>query len=316
MRYCSGSRRTGAHFLPGDPLTSHTTLGLWGAYRLGVRLASRWPRALRQKARRLAGLVRYPPNLVAWLTPIDYVRWRELEFALAAVRRFHPAPRAVLDISSPKLLPVTLAAALPGATVRATDIVDDEVSSVAFAAEHLELANVVAERADARALPYPDGAFDLVTSVSVFEHIAPEADGDVPAARELGRVLAPGGVAVLTVPFSREGFAEYRAGSVYERRAGADERIFFQRFYDEPTLHRNIVASSGLEVASLEFVEERWFSADPHTRMAHYVNRTGRQKLVWGLWYYPLSRVFLSPPRPLAECRKPYLACLVLRKPF
>jgi SAM-dependent methyltransferase len=291
-------------------------LDLWSAYRLGVRLGSRWPRPLSGKLRRLAGLVRYPPNLVAWLTPIDYVRWRELEFALAAVRRFMPAPRAVLDLSSPKLLPVTLAAALPGAAVRATDIVDDEVRWARSAAEQLELANLAAEPADARALRYPDGAFDLVTSVSVFEHIAPETGGDVPAARELGRVLAPGGVAVLTVPFAREYFAEYRAGAVYEREAEGGGPTFFQRFYDEATLHRGIVAPSGLEVASLEFVEERRFSADPHTRMAHYVNRTGLQKLVWGLWYYPLSRIFLSPPRPLAACRKPYLACLVLRKPL
>jgi SAM-dependent methyltransferase len=290
------------------------SLGLWSAYRLGVRLGSRWPRTTGRKLRRLASLLRYPPNLVAWLTPIDYVRWRELEFALAAVRRFAPGARAVLDISSPKLLPVTLAAALPAATVRATDIVDDEVRFVAGAAAHLELGNLIADHADARALAYPDAAFDLITSVSVFEHIAPEADGDVPAARELGRVLAPGGIAVLTVPYARDYFAEHRAGSVYEREAGGDERIFFQRFYDEPTLRRNIIDPSGLEVASLEFVEERHFSADPHTRMAHYVNHTGRQKLLFGLWFYPLSRVFLSPPRPLAACRKPYLACLVLRK--
>ena len=295
-------------------MTTRAELGLWSAYRLGVRLGSRWPRPLRGKLRRLAGLARHPPNLVAWLTPIDYVRWRELEFALAATRRFMPAPRAVLDVSSPKLLPVTLAAALPGATVRATDIVEDEVRWARAAAEQLELRNLVAEPADARAMRYPDGAFDLVTSVSVFEHIAPEAGGDVPAARELARLLAPGGVAVLTVPFAREGFAEYRAGAVYER-AGGDEPIFFQRFYDEAALRRGIVAPSGLEVASLEFVEERWFSADPHTRLAHYVNRTHRQKLLWGLWYYPLSRIFLSPPRPLDRCRKPYLACLVLRKP-
>ncbi|HEX7239415.1 MAG TPA: class I SAM-dependent methyltransferase [Longimicrobiaceae bacterium] len=290
-------------------------LDLWSAYRLGVRLGSRWPRTLGQKARRLAGLVRYPPNLVYWLTPIDYVRWRELEFALDAVRRFMPSPRAVLDVSSPKLLPVTVAAAVPGATVHATDIVDDEVAYVASAAEHLGLGNVVAEPADARAMKYPDGAFDLVTSVSVFEHIAPEADGDVPAARELARVLAPGGVAVITVPFAKEYFAEYREGSVYEREAGAEERIFFQRFYDSAVLERNIIGPSGLEVAFLGFIEERHFSRDPHTRMAHYVNATGRQKLVFGPWFYPLSRVFLSRPKPLEECEKPYIACLVLRKP-
>ncbi|HEX8432070.1 MAG TPA: class I SAM-dependent methyltransferase [Longimicrobium sp.] len=289
-------------------------LSLWSAYRLGVRLGSRWPGTAARRLRRVASLLRYPPNLVAWLTPIDYVRWRELEFALAAVRRFKPDARSVLDISSPKLLPVTLAAALPGAAVRATDIVDDEVAHARRAAAELGLRNLAAELADARALEYADGSFDLITSVSVFEHIAPERDGDVPAAREMGRVLAPGGIAVLTVPFAREYFAEYRAGSVYERQAGGDERIFFQRFYNEATLRRGIVDPSGLEVVSLEFIDERHFSADPHTRMAHYVNATAWQKLVFGLWYYPLSRVFLSPPRPLAQCGKPYLACVVLRK--
>jgi SAM-dependent methyltransferase len=288
---------------------------LWDAYRLGVRVGSQWPASLRGKARRLAGLLRYPPNLVHWLTPIDYVRFRELEFALAAVRRHLPVPHAVLDISSPKLLPLTLARAHPGAEVHATDIVRDEVAHVAAAAERLGLRNLTPRLQDARALDYPDGRFDLVTSVSVFEHIAPEQGGEVPAAREMGRVLAPGGVAVLTVPFAREYFAEYRRDAVYERTAEAGEEIFFQRFYDEARLHGDIVEPSGLEVVSLDFVDERFFFRDPHRRMAHYVNRTGRQKLIFGPWYYPLSRLFLSPPRPLAECGKPYLACLVLRKP-
>lgn len=288
---------------------------LWDSYRLGVRVGSRWPRTLREKARRVAGLAKYPPNLIYWLTPIDYVRFREFEFALAAVREHAPSPRRILDVSSPKLLPLTLAHAFPGAEVRSTDIVDEEVRQVKAAAEHLGLQNLVPEVKDARAMDYADGSFDLVTSVSVFEHIAPERGGEVPAAREVGRVLAPGGVAVITVPFSHEYFAEYRAGSVYEREAGAEESIFFQRFYDLETLRRDVVQASGLEEVSLRFVEERFFSKDPHTRMAHYVNSTGRQKTFFGPWFYPLSRIFLSAPKPLDECKKPYLACLVLRKP-
>jgi SAM-dependent methyltransferase len=49
----------------------------------------------------------------------------------------------------------------------------------------------VAER-----LPYPDGSFDAVVAGEVLEHLA----DDQLAARELYRVLAPGGVALVTVP--------------------------------------------------------------------------------------------------------------------
>ena len=287
---------------------------LWDAYRLGVRVGARWPRTAQARARRVASLLRYPPNLAYWLTPIDYVRFRELDFALRAVREFQPAPRRVLDISSPKLLPLTVAKGAPEARVLAIDIVPDEVESVRSAAEYAGVENLSAELADARALRCEDGSFDLITSISVFEHIAPEADGDVPAARELGRVLAPGGVAVLTVPFSTSYFAEYREGTVYERASERGEPIFFQRFYDLDALRRNIIEPSGLEVASLGFVEERLFSSDPHRRMAHYINSNNRQKLFFGPLFFPLSRIFLSAPRPLDECRKPYIACLVLRK--
>lgn len=290
-------------------------ISLWDSYRLGVRTVSRWPSTWSGRARRLGGLLKYPPNLVNWLTPIDFVRFREFEFAFDAIRRYHPEPRRVLDLSSPKLLPLTVAHRFPAAEVRSTDIVDEEVRQVAEAANHLHLPNLTAEIKDARALDFPDASFDLVTSVSVFEHIAPEADGDIPAARELGRVLAPGGIAILTVPFSRTYFAEYREGQVYERAAGESERNFFQRFYDSERLQRTVIEPSGLEAVSLTFIEERLYSQDPHRRVAHRVNSTGRQKMVYGPWFFPLSRIFLSAPKPLDDCRKPYIACLVLRKP-
>jgi SAM-dependent methyltransferase len=46
-------------------------------------------------------------------------------------------------------------------------------------------------------LPYPDGFFDFVLSAEVLEHVA-ELD---PALRELHRVLAPSGTAVLQAPY-------------------------------------------------------------------------------------------------------------------
>ncbi len=83
-------------------------------------------------------------------------------------------------------------------------------------------------RADARSLPYRDNVFDAVTCVSTIEHVGRDNDrygvdapmdphGDLAALRELRRVLAPGGVALLTVPMGAAQdhgwFVQYDGGS-------------------------------------------------------------------------------------------------------
>ncbi len=52
--------------------------------------------------------------------------------------------------------------------------------------------------ADATRLPFADNAFELVIANHIMEHIP----NDLLALRELYRVLQPGGIAVLQVPFS------------------------------------------------------------------------------------------------------------------
>jgi len=54
---------------------------------------------------------------------------------------------------------------------------------------------------DAQRLTYPDGAFDLVTSTEVFEHVP----DDRRAFGEAHRVLRPGGFLVFTVPLMETG---------------------------------------------------------------------------------------------------------------
>ncbi|TMK82118.1 MAG: glycosyltransferase [Actinobacteria bacterium] len=70
-------------------------------------------------------------------------------------------------------------------------------------------------RADLRALPYRDGSFDLAICISTIEHIGmdntrygitgdgPGEAADAATLHEIERVLAPGGRALLTVPFGR-----------------------------------------------------------------------------------------------------------------
>jgi SAM-dependent methyltransferase len=61
--------------------------------------------------------------------------------------------------------------------------------------------------ADAAALPWPDGFFDLVLSTDVFEHV--DFRRQQAAAHEIFRVLAPGGMAYITIPSRFQCFDEH-----------------------------------------------------------------------------------------------------------
>ena len=72
--------------------------------------------------------------------------------------------------------------------------VDGDASAVAFC--HARGRSEVRLAPPGEPLPFPDGAFDLVTTLDVIEHI----DDDVAALAELRRVLRPGGRLLVAVP--------------------------------------------------------------------------------------------------------------------
>ncbi len=113
-------------------------------------------------------------------------------------------------------------------------------------------------REDARHLTYPSGHFDRVFSISAIEHIPDE--GDSVAIQEIARVLAPGGTACLTVPWSDHGYLEefkQRGDPDAYWAPGDGERIFFQRAYDRETLEGRLPRRSGLSLWDLSFWRER-----------------------------------------------------------
>jgi SAM-dependent methyltransferase len=72
--------------------------------------------------------------------------------------------------------------------------VDADPSAVSFC--HARGRSEVVVAPSGAPLPFPDDAFDLVTSLDVIEHI----DDDVAALAELRRVLRPGGRLLIAVP--------------------------------------------------------------------------------------------------------------------
>ncbi|MES2461423.1 MAG: class I SAM-dependent methyltransferase [Armatimonadota bacterium] len=75
----------------------------------------------------------------------------------------------------------------------------------------------------ATALPFTTGAFDAVVALDVLEHIP----DDGAAAREIGRVLAPGGALYLSVPAYQSLWSGHDIALMHQRRyvAGQIEKI-------------------------------------------------------------------------------------------
>lgn len=205
------------------------------SYRVAGGWASRVPR------RGLAGA-----RGAAYRALVPLEPWRYHELARVAEA---PLSGRVLDVGSPKLL-ASLLRAEGRIRITAIDLLPGEIALWRRLDPALDL-----EVADARGLPYADGAFDAALCVSVLEHVP--GDGDARAMAELWRVLRPGGELHLTTNVVA------RAGDVLtrERRYGTASaavgaRHFFERRYDPATLARRLLALPW-EVVERECARER-----------------------------------------------------------
>jgi ubiquinone/menaquinone biosynthesis C-methylase UbiE len=89
-------------------------------------------------------------------------------------------------------------------------------------AERVEVQN-----ADARQLPFPDASFDVVLSALVLHNIPGQA-GRQQAAREMARVLKPGGqVALLGIKHTSECVHVLREGGVSDAKRSAAGFLFW-----------------------------------------------------------------------------------------
>ena len=115
------------------------------------------------------------------------------DFHRAAARNGAGSALRILDWGSgPGRVTTHLATLFPGAHVTGTDL-DHE--ALAWASKNLTGLDFVQGNPEPP-LPFPDNSFDLITGGSVFTHLTREMQ--VAWLAELGRLLAPGGRAVVT----------------------------------------------------------------------------------------------------------------------
>lgn len=210
--------------------------------RFGRRLALRAARTMPRSA------------LALWLTPVNCFRYFEFDF----VARHMPAAWSrLLDVSSPRLFPLRMAFENPGATLIAINPDRSDLEYTDKLGSVLGLANL-----DTRAIVVEDLAadardFDVVTSISVIEHIAGD-EGDINAIRSLYARVRPGGRLLLTVPVDRQYRLEYRSAAQYE--VATDEKdgmFFFSRIYDATTIRSRLLDSCPGAAVELQWYGER-----------------------------------------------------------
>jgi SAM-dependent methyltransferase len=121
-------------------------------------------------------------------------------------------------------------------------LVGSDISDVAL--EHAERRHPDAEWVlmDDERVRAPDAGFDLIVSVEVLEHVA----NVELATNELGRLLAPGGVLILTTPCANPGSLEW----LFNRLRGGLEHTAdgFGRFATDPPEHLRRLTSRDLRV--------------------------------------------------------------------
>ncbi len=202
----------------------------WKCVQLGLRLL------LRRR-----GPIDLKTILLLILYPLDSTRHFELDFAWQAL-----AGEAVvkyLDVSSPRIFFTLLLLEQKAMTA---DLINPDKADLADTRTLLAAAGLV-ERcrlqdcfiADA---PLRPASFDVVTCISVIEHI-PE---DRQAVQKLWELLKPGGRLLLTVPCAAQTSEQYIDRDEFGLHdPGKDGYVFMQRFYDSALLQERIFSVTG-----------------------------------------------------------------------
>jgi len=209
--------------------------------------------------------------------PLDSFRYYELHL-LCGWMREGPIPRRYLDISSPRLLPIAL---LNQGWADESVLMNPDrrdLGSTERMIDALRLGAHVDSRAcTVKELPPDERAFDVISWVSVIEHI----EDDVDAVRKIGELLSPGGRAYISLPCAPVGFVELIDYDEYGLgTADEDGYVFGQRFYDPEMLEERLFRILG-RPSRVRFAGET-------ARGTFFRNRDAAARGAYAFWKEPL----------------------------
>lgn len=189
------------------------------------------------------------------LTPVNITRYFEFDFVSMHI----PAKSAAcLDVSSPRLFSLFIAAARPGVSIHMLnpDLEDAEITRAMV--DHLGYSNLAISSDAVSALASQGARYDCIWSISVVEHVIGD-DGDTEAMRLMYAALRPGGRLIVTVPVDRRFWHEYRDEDYYgiHEAATPSGEYFFARFYDDQNLRARLIDPLGQKPTALAWFGER-----------------------------------------------------------
>lgn len=175
------------------------------------------------------------------LFPMDSTRY--FEFGTLGEWLAPGTASRYLDVSSPRLFPLVV---VDGGRAAEADLVNPHGQDAALTEALVRAAGLEGRcrvhRWEIEAAPFAAGSFDLVTSISVLEHIPRDRE----AVGVMWRLLRTGGRLLLTVPCAAENSEQYIDRDEYGLLApDAGGFVFWQRFYDDALLERNVFSVTG-----------------------------------------------------------------------
>ncbi len=177
---------------------------------------------------------------ISWLcNPVSIVRYFEVSFCHNSVN--WQMVNKYLDVSSPRLFFVYLVKQYTNLSVEAINPDHNDLEDTREIVQSLGISDRInLSSENAIRLSYPDNYFDVITTISVIEHI-PD-NGDQMAIKELWRVLKPKGKLIITIPCMKQYQEEWREHDIYQLgNPQKDQKYFFQRFYDEEALQSRLI---------------------------------------------------------------------------
>jgi SAM-dependent methyltransferase len=209
---------------------------------------------------------RFDYSIISGLAnPVSCVRYFEFAYAGSIIKKqlqLNNRIESVLDISSPRLFPLWMSEkAGLSVTMLNPDQLDLDMSR--HISGFLKKNGVISftDNVDATKLCFDDDSFDMVTSISVIEHVP--GDGDSLMMAELARVIRPGGQIILSFPVRPKFVNEYRDKNLYNRKQDSENgKYFFQRYYDSDSIRDRILSCPGIIEAERQYWAETpagWF---------------------------------------------------------
>jgi SAM-dependent methyltransferase len=236
---------------------------LAGGTGLGVHLFS-----MRKGLRLVA---KKPSKLYAkWIYyPLDSTRYFEIDFVQRHAGKF----QTWLDLSSPRLIAALLLSRNPQAS---STLLNPDAADMAETREMAGLLGLKCATINATLDAVDAGArFDLVTCVSVLEHIP----NDFEVLKKLWQMLNPGGRLILTVPACADGGTQLIDRDPYGTQVKVEGGYFFQRFYSAGGLQKLE------EITGRPAVMEIWGEREKGWLQANFEHK--RQDLLYPVWREP-----------------------------